>query len=235
MTLRRAVSFLTPVGGATEPTPAAVAWFPVVGALVGLAVGGVWWLAGKAWPPVVAAGLAVAADLALTGLLHLDGLVDAADGLLAPMDRDKRMKAMSEPSIGAFGLGVAAVLLPLRIAALAAMAPSAWLVAGLWCGSRTVMALAVRRMPYARPGGLAESFRGGSATAVGAYGLILAATLASSSGVAAGLTAVAAGLAAAGLVLALARRRIGGFTGDVLGAAGFLFETVGLVVASARW
>jgi len=50
-----------------------------------------------------------------------------------------------------------------------------------------------------------------------------------------GVVAVLAGLAAGTLVVLLALRRIGGFTGDVLGAAGVVTETVALVVASARW
>jgi adenosylcobinamide-GDP ribazoletransferase len=236
MSVRRAVAFLTPMGGAAPPSPAAVAWFPAVGALVGFAVGGVWWLAGEAFPPVVAAVIAVAADLAFTGLLHIDGLVDTADGLLAPMDRERRMAVMAEPGVGAFGVAAAAVVVPLRIACLASIAPTAWLVAGLWCAARTVMAVALRTLRYARPGGLAQSFRGGSGAVVGAYGLGGACALAAVAiGLLPGVASVVAGVAGAGLVLWLAARRIGGFTGDVLGAAGVVAESVGLVVASARW
>src|SRR3954469_8033716 len=98
---RQALSFLTPIGGAATPSPRALPWFPVVGAAIGAALGGVWWLAAGVWPAAaapptgaalggvwglaaevgpaaVAAAVVVAADLALTGLLHLDGLADSA-------------------------------------------------------------------------------------------------------------------------------------------------------------
>ena len=102
--MRRALAFLTPLGGASTPSPGALSWFPLVGALIGVAVGGVWWLAAKGWGPAPAAALAVAADLALTGLLHVDGLADSADGLLPHLDRQRRLEVMAEPGIGAFGL-----------------------------------------------------------------------------------------------------------------------------------
>src|SRR4051794_6097575 len=68
---RQALAFLPPAGGPAVPTPAALRWFGVVGALVGAAVGTVWWGAAHLLPLPVAAVVAVAADAALTGLLHL--------------------------------------------------------------------------------------------------------------------------------------------------------------------
>lgn len=236
--MRRALSFLTAVGGASEPTPEALSWFPAVGAVVGLALGGVWWLADRAWPAFVAAAVVVVADLALTGLLHLDGLVDAADGLLAHLARGRRLEVMAEPGVGAFGAGTAASVLLLRWVALAGLAPSPLLLAGLWCASRSCMAVGALVVPYARPeGGLASSFLGrpGRALplAVGGLGAALALLLAWHL-VVGGPVLVCATLAAAG-VIALAKSRLGGFTGDVLGAAGMVGETVGLLVAVARW
>lgn len=234
--MRRAIAFLTPVGGAAAPSPAAVAWFPVVGVLVGAAVGAVWWGAAQVWPPAVAAAVALAADLALTGLLHLDGLIDSADGLLAPMDRERRLAVMADPGAGAFGVVVAIVVMLLRWSALAALAPSAWLLAGVWCGSRTVMAVALGTIRPARPGGLTEAFRGGSAGPVGAYGMGIGAALSAAAiGLGPGLAATAGVVVGAALVFALAARRIGGITGDVLGAAGVVGEALGLLLAAARW
>ena len=244
--MRRAVAFLTPLGGARSarpPTAAAVGWFPVVGALVGLAVGAVWWGANRIWPPGVAAALAVAADLSLTGLLHFDGLIDTADGLLPPLERDRRLEVMADPTAGAFGVATAIIVILLRWAALAAAPPSVCLVGGIWCASRTVMATALRTLPYARPAGLATSFRedrggGGSlggGGSVGALGLAAATGLAAVAGLSRGVTAVVTVAVAAAAVLWLAQRRLGGFTGDVLGAAGVIGETAGLVVAAARW
>jgi adenosylcobinamide-GDP ribazoletransferase len=212
-----------------------VRWFPVVGILVGLAVGGVWRGAEELWPPAIAAALAVVADLALTGMLHLDGLVDSADGLLPHLSRERRLDVMSEPTVGAFGIVVVTAVLLLRWAALASMGADVWLVAGLWCLSRTAMVALLAALPYARESGLASVFGGTGHAAVVAGGAVAAAVLV---GVAMGWPALAvvcvAGLAVMG-VGALARARLGGFTGDVLGAAGVIAETVGLVVAAARW
>jgi adenosylcobinamide-GDP ribazoletransferase len=240
--MRRALAFLTPLGGAAPPSPATLAWFPPAGAALGLALGLAWLGAGRLWPAAVAAALVVAADLALTGLLHLDGLADAADGLLPPLPPERRLEVMADPAVGAFGAGTVGAVLLLRWAALAAMAPSVWLVAGLWCASRTAMAVAATALPYVRPAGLASSFLGGGpgflggrAEPVALGGAAAALALAVAGRGVGGLAAVAAVGAGAAAVVALARRRVGGFTGDVLGAAGLVGETAGLIVAAARW
>lgn len=231
--MRRALSFLTPLGGATPPAPAALAWFPAVGAVLGLALGGVWWLADLLWAAPVAAAVVVAADLALTGMLHFDGLVDSADGLLPPLEQGRRLEVMADPAAGAFGVGVAVVVVLLRWASLAALAPAPWLLAALWCGSRLVMAVVAAKLPYARPGGLAGAFLDGGRRKVPVAGVLLVGLLAALAG-GDGLAGVVVLAAAAAGVVALAVRRIGGFTGDILGAAGIVGETAGLLAAAAR-
>ncbi|HWD96886.1 MAG TPA: adenosylcobinamide-GDP ribazoletransferase [Acidimicrobiales bacterium] len=239
--MRRAVSFLTPFGRAATPQNTTLAWFPIVGALVGLAVGGLWWLAAKLWLRLLAGAVAVAADLALTGLLHFDGLADAGDGLLAPLTRERRLAAMADPSIGAFGaLTVGAVLL-LRFGAFASLRPSPLVIAGLWCASRTAMVAITEALPYARPDGLVQSFLGARSTLqrgllrgslVG--GIALSAALVVIARGVRGVAALGAELIAIALVALFSRRRIGGYTGDVLGAAGVIGETVGLLALAAR-
>jgi adenosylcobinamide-GDP ribazoletransferase len=236
--MRRALAFLTPLGGPVTPSPRALAWFPAVGAGLGLALGGAWWVAARVWPPGVAAAVVVAADLALTGMLHLDGLVDTADGLLPHLERGRRLEVMADPRAGAFGIGAAGAILLLRWTALTASRPRPLLVAGLWCASRTAMAVGAATVPYARPGGLAAAFvpaDGRRATLLAVTGSAGAAVLAGAGRGVAGVVAVAAAAAASVAVVALARRRLGGFTGDVLGAAGMVAETAGLLVAAARW
>jgi len=212
---RAAVAFLTPLGpgakakAAPAPSSRTMAYFPAVGAALGCAVGWGWRLAGRRLAPLPAAALAVAADAVLTGALHLDGLADAADGLLIA-----------------------------RTSALSSMAPSPALLGAIYCTSRSVMVIGSRALPYARENGLATAFlpaRPGSdaalVTAVAGAGAALA--LAWACRGRQGAEAVLTGWAAGALVLALARRRLGGFTGDVLGAAGTLCETAALVVAAA--
>jgi adenosylcobinamide-GDP ribazoletransferase len=254
--VRAAIAFLTPFGGARPPDAGTFDWFPLVGACLGLALGGWWWVATRAWPSSVAAALVVAADLAITGLLHFDGLMDSADGLLPPLAPGRRLEVMADPHVGAFGVVVAAVVLVVRWASLASLRPGILLLAGLWCLSRTAMAVVARSQPYVRgAGGLAHSFGAAAAGSTGGgaarrvfgtrpgirHWLSLSAGLALAGfllgwwrlgpGLAAGGTAV---LAVTGVVW-WARRRIGGFTGDVLGACGVVAESAGLIVAAARW
>ncbi|HXW38874.1 MAG TPA: adenosylcobinamide-GDP ribazoletransferase, partial [Acidimicrobiales bacterium] len=156
---RAAVSFLTPFGRATEPSASAFAWFPTVGAAMGALLGLLWWAAAHLWPAAVVAAIVVGADLGLTGLLHIDGLVDTADGLLPHLSRERRLAVMREPSIGAFGIAAGAAVLLARFAAIGSIHPSVLLLVGIWCGSRAVMAVAPSLLPYARgDGGLATSF-----------------------------------------------------------------------------
>jgi adenosylcobinamide-GDP ribazoletransferase len=234
--VRRALAFLTPLGAAAVPDARTLGWFPAVGAGIGAAVGAAWWSAEAVWPPLLAAAVVVAVDLAVTGLLHVDGLADTADGLLPQLPRDRRLAVMAEPAVGAYGVTAVVVVLGLRVAAFAALAPDVALVAALWCASRTAMAVTARAVPYVRSGGLATALLGGRWPPVAAVGLAGSMTLAllSDDGGQA-LLAVAGVVVGATAVAAAARRRLGGFTGDVLGAAGLLGETVGLVVAAASW
>ena len=233
--VRQAVAFLTPLGGSRTPSPGALRWFPAVGFGLGLALGAIWWGADQLWPAPVAAAVVLAADLGLTGVLHVDGLMDSADGLLPPLRPERRLEVMAAPDVGAFGVATALAVMLLRWVALASAAPAPLLLAALWCTSRTAMVATAGSLPYARPAGLATSFLGGRWTAPAVAGAVVAVAAAAWWRPLAGPVAVAAAAAGATTVAVLARRRIGGFTGDVLGAGGIVAEPVGLVVASARW
>ena len=234
--MRRAFAFLTMLGGSAEPTPTTFAWFPLVGAVLGLAVGGVWWLTARHGAPALAAAVALAADLALTGLLHVDGLADAGDGLLAPMSRERRLAVMAEPTIGAFGVASVVGVLVLRYAAFASARPAPLLIAALWCASRTAMVTISQVLPYAREGGIVSAFVGGRrwvlvlAIVVGIAGSLALGAHCGRHGV----LSVLGVLLGAGAVALLAKRRLGGYTGDVLGASGIVGETLGLVLWALR-
>jgi adenosylcobinamide-GDP ribazoletransferase len=209
----------------------------VVGAALGLLLGLLWWALGRVMPAGVAAGVVVVADLALTNLLHVDGLADSADGLLPHLPPNRRLEVMAAPDVGAFGISAVAAVLLLRWTALSSLRPAPLLLGALWCLSRTAMAAVPGRLRYARPeGGLATAFIGRAAPA----GLVVLATGAALAlGGAWRSLAGPVALSCAGVgfaaVVVLAERRIGGYTGDVLGAAGMLAETIGLVVATVRW
>ena len=233
--MREALAFLTVVGRPSPPTPRALRWFPLVGAAVGGVVGAAWWLADQAFPAVLAAALVVAVDLAVTGLLHADGLVDAADGLLPHASRERRLEIMRRPDVGAFGVAVLVVVLLTRVGALAARPADVGLIVGLWCASRTLVAVAPAWLPYARDNGLVSALLAEPAAPVVGLAVVPATALAVITVGWVGGAAIGAGLLGGAAVLTLARVRLGGFTGDVLGAAILVVETVGLVVAGARW
>ena len=220
---------------ADPPDRGTLAWFPIVGALIGTALGAVWWGAERLWPAAVAAGLVVAADLAFTGMLHFDGLMDTADGLLPHLPREQRLAVMRQSDVGAYGVTIVVAVIGLRFAALASMQPSVWLLAGIWCASRTTMAVISGALAYVRDHGLATNVVGGAWRPIGLYGLIASVSLGAFAGARLQEAAVASTFVGALVVALLARRRIGGFTGDVLGAAGVVGETVALVIAAAKW
>ena len=225
--MRAALGFLTPLGGARTPSSRALPWFPVVGALVGLGVGGAWWVGTEVWKPAVGAALAIVADLALTGMLHHDGLGDAADGLLPHLPRERRLEVMRQPDIGAFGVAAIGAALLLQYAALSSTAVDVVLLVALLASTRGLAALVLAARPYARPGGLADVFRGRAPVAwVVATGAVVLLAIVEP------LAAVIALLAFTG-VIALGERRLGGYTGDVLGAAIVVAQTAGILAASA--
>jgi adenosylcobinamide-GDP ribazoletransferase len=230
-----ALAFLTVVGGSRAPAPGDLVWFGPVGAGVGAVVALAWWGGSSWWTPVVGAALALVADAAVTGLLHLDGLADSADGLLPPLARERRLEVLRDPRSGAFAVGAVVLVLLLRFAALASAAPDARSVAALasiWCTARVSMAVAAVTVPYARARGLASAFAGASIGPVLAVGVPLALVLAILGGdpwITGVLAAVATAVGAAATIT-FGRARLGGYTGDVLGAAGVIGETVGLLV-----
>lgn len=237
--LASAFGLLTVIGGGRSARAAAVGWFPVVGAALGTSLGIAWWACGRVFPPLVAGGLVVAADLALTGMLHLDGLVDTADGVLPHLDRSRRLAVMAEPQAGAFGVAAAVVVLVVRFAALSSIVPvsvvkGVLLIGGIWVASRSIMALGLVHLPSARESGMAAAFKGSGSLAP-VLGIVVSAVALVAWHAVAAPAVLAAELAGAGAVLLIAVRRLGGQTGDVLGAAGLLGETLALVLASAKW
>jgi adenosylcobinamide-GDP ribazoletransferase len=233
-----AVSFLTRVPtrvGARRPQELAafVPWFPVVGAGVGLAVAAVYAGASQLLPPLPAASLAVVAGVAVTGAFHEDGLGDTADAFAGGWDRDSTVRILKDPRLGTFGVLAVAASLLLRVVAVAALAPAAALAAlpAAHALSRAAAVATMTALPPAAETGLGASYALAlsrrRALAGALAGLAIALALL---GLPALWAAAAAGLA--GFALGrLAVRRIGGVTGDVLGAVQQLGEIMTLLVA----
>lgn len=203
----------------------AVAFFPLVGLLVGVPVA---LLLATPLPTLVAAGLGLAAWVAATGGLHEDGWMDVMDAAFAPVDRERRLEILKDPRVGAHGATGGGVLLLVRFGALAAASPAAALVAPVV--GRWAMGLSLTWAPQARSGGLAASFA--AHPRAGAASLVAVAVLVPV-GIWAGFGAVTGAVGVAG-VAALAWgsflvRRFGGLTGDGHGAVGHLAEVAALV------
>ena len=228
-----AVAFLTVAGRGQSPQARALWWFPVVGAGLGAVLAAIHWGAGELWPLMVVGILVVAADLVLTGGLHLDGLADSADGLLPHLDRDRRLDVMSRPDVGAFAVAAVVVMVAARWAALSVDGIESLSLVPIWAISRTVVAVVPAIVPYARPGGLADPFLAGARHWLVLWLVPAVAALVLIEGVSGAVAAGVAAAAGAGVV-AVAWRRLGGFSGDVLGAAIMVAETAALLALVAN-
>lgn len=215
---------------------AAAAWaWPLVGAGLGGAVGAA--LAGAltlGLPPLAAAALALALGLMLTGALHEDGLADCADGFGGGADRARRLEIMRDSRLGAFGVAALALLLLGKAGLLADL--EGWravaVCAAAGAVSRAPLAAMLRWAPQARANGLAAA-TGRPRLATVAAGLCLALALALALTGGSGALALALAALATLAMAALARRKIGGISGDVLGAAQALGEVAALAALVA--
>ncbi len=236
---RSAVAFLTVVPIAADAGQPGErlgrAYFPAIGALLGLVAGVCFALVAALTAPLIAAVAATAVLAVLTGALHLDGVADAADGLFGGKDVAGRLAVMRDPRVGSFGLVAVILVLVGDVAALASMSPAQALVALVIAGaiSRWALLLMIATLPYVREAGLGVAAAGAHRSFDVALGSAIAAIvglLAWRSAVAAALVAVVIALA----IRAIARSRIGGATGDVYGATAELTQLGALIVFAAH-
>jgi adenosylcobinamide-GDP ribazoletransferase len=236
-----ALGFLTrlpvPAPAAPGGMAAALRYLPAAGALVGAAGALVLLAAGALLPPAPAALLAIAATCALTGALHEDGLADTFDGL-AGGSRERALAIMRDSRIGVFGALALGLVLALKATALAAM-PAGLAAAALVAGhavSRLSCLIVVATSRYARAAGTAGFAAAGVdglpfAAATGALSLAGVLLLAGSGAALAGVAGLAVGHL---LARAAFERRLGGYTGDCLGATQQLSE-VGFYLGVLAW
>ena len=196
--------------------PATIAF---VGCLLAAAIG---------MPPLVASALVVGAVALTSRGLHLDGLADTADGLASGYDHERALAVMRRGDIGPAGAVTALIVVLTQAAAVAALFGSwrgALLVAAAVVASRGVLAMCcAAKVPSARPDGLGATVAGtvpvAAAVAVGVAVVTVTSLAAFATGTAwwRGGLAVVVGFAAALLLLRRCVHRLGGVTGDVLGA-----------------
>ncbi|MDU9002717.1 adenosylcobinamide-GDP ribazoletransferase [Sedimentitalea todarodis] len=208
--------------------------FPVVG----LAIGGMAGMIGVAalalgLPASVSAGLILAIQIGVTGAMHEDGLADTVDGLWGGWTRERRLEIMKDSAIGTYGVLALILSVGLRWMALAALLPlGIWPVIAAAALPRSLLPPLMAGLPHARDDGLSRRV---GAPARGPVAMALMFGLAIG-WFAVGPAIVGAWLLAVALVLALAllaRSRIGGQTGDILGAAEQLGEIAVLLTLLA--
>ena len=217
-------------------------YYPLVGHVVGAAAALVLYGAAQVWSPWIAALLAVAAGVVLTGGFHEDGLADTADGLGGGLTRERRLELMKDSRLGSYGALALGLTLALRVAALAMLAQNSPLLAAVAMLAahglgRAAAVAAMTVMPYGGDPGMAKEGRPDRASWGGLSVAILIALwpLAVLPPVA-GAGGLALGMLVGAIPAWLAWRLIGGRTGDVLGAVeqafevGFLLAVAGLAV-----
>ena len=238
--LRAAVSFLTvlPVANADGSPGERLgrAYFPAIGALVGFVAGVAYVVMTALSTPLAGAAVAVAVLAVLTGALHLDGLADSVDGLMTYGDVARRLEVMRDPRLGSYGVTAIGVIVLLDFAAIASMSPLR-AIAGLTIAgalSRLATLAIIAFVPYVRAAGLGvaawEPERRGIDLAVGGGCAVVVCLLDWRRALVA-LPIVA--LVAVSLAV-IARRRIGGATGDICGATAELCQLATLLVFAVR-
>jgi len=239
MGLISALGFLTriPVGRRaleTKSLARAVAYFPLVGLLLGFIIAGADYGMRLVFPELLSSAMVVALLMLFTGALHFEGFVDSCDGLFGGHSRERRLEIMRRKNVGAYAIAGGALLLLLKCAAISSLPADAgrfWVLALFPCMSRWGMALAVGLFPYARQEGLGTAFRHSSPIQIAIAGIIAL--------MAAGLLGSTAGLILFSVATVLALllgygicRMLGGLTGDTYGAINESIEVALLLVAA---
>jgi len=210
------------------------AWFPSAGALIGLAVGGAGAALWHITTPLVAGAVAVTMGLLITGAFHEDGLGDVADGFGGGHTVERRLEIMKDSRHGTYGVAAMSASILVRVAALGTMPGPAALFASAVAAhvlARTAAVVLMAAAPLARHRGLGADYGQSTTWRVATITLISGTVLAALVvrwWVAPLLLAALIGAAGTGV---LARRKIGGISGDVLGAAEQVAECLVLIVA----
>ena len=226
---RRADPAADPASSAAAPTAAqsaaAVSCYPLVGTLIGAFAGIVFCLAHLVFPVALAVVLAVATTLLVTGALHEDGFADTCDGLGGGATRERALEIMRDPRLGTYGAAGLGLVLATKVLALVAAPVEVipWLLAAGHAASRASMALALASGTYARTAGIAAPLAEASPPSGRiAFAVLIGLAASGTLLVEAPPLALFAGLVGLALGHLLVRRayerKLGGYTGDCLGA-----------------
>jgi adenosylcobinamide-GDP ribazoletransferase len=234
-----ALSFLTriPVRHNHEPNIGSSApWFPVVGVAVGAIVGAIAWGVSNLTSPLVGAAVGVLAGVLITGAFHEDGLADIADAFVGGWSIEDRLRILKDPLHGSYGVAALSGSIVLRIAALGSMKPEHMFVAAIaaHCLARTGALVLMLTTALAHHDGLGADYVRTLPIARAFLGIIFALVIGFIALDVWVIAAVVATIVGASVIRWWAQRKIGGITGDVLGAAEQISEALIYVALSAR-
>ncbi len=209
-------------------------YFPIAGLFIGLALTGINGLLGFLnFPRLATDAILIVSLIAITGGMHLDGLADTSDALLSVRNKDEMLQIMRDPHIGVMGvIGIISILL-LKIAFLFSLDP-ALVPAGLvliCVLSRWSLVLALFLFPYARQEGKAKVFSEGINSKIFILATIIVFVCALVTAGLKGLLILGIITLCACLINKLIIKKIGGITGDTLGASVEINETLTLFCA----
>ena len=219
----------------TRPAGKAVAYYPLVGFGMGLLLVGTGWIFYTLLPARVASALVLVVWVALTGMLHLDGFMDACDGLLPPRDPTRRLEIMKDSRVGAFGVVGGVLLLLVKFSGLASLPDGhRWVV--LICVpvlGRWGVTWAMAHYPLARKEGLGVFFKEGLGWTQIVIASIIAGVIVVGLLGLPGVLLIGVAWVTTLLVARLAIVRVGGLTGDIYGTICESVEAVMLITIVA--
>ena len=234
-----ALSFLTriPVRYKHEPSIGLAApWFPFVGIVVGAIVGGVARGASNLTTPLVGAAVAVLVGVLITGAFHEDGLADIADAFVGGWSTEDRLRILKDPLHGSYGVATMCGSIVLRVCALSAIAPNQMFTAAIaaHCLARAGALALMLTTSLARHEGLGSDYVKSLRRSPAIISLLVSLFLVIFLIGVWSIAVVVATIAGAMTIRWWSNKKIGGITGDVLGAAEQVSETLILIVLSAR-
>ena len=214
----------------------AAAFFPVTGFIIAIPPAIVWYITSLYLPAIIAAGLAIGLTLLITGGLHEDGFADCADGLGATPEREKALEIMRDSRIGTYGSLALIFSVGLRWAALSSLGPLNGVLALLICNTsaRAIMTIAMQFSSYARPDGLGKQANE-IPTSAFFIAMGMAFIIAAILGWHWGIIAILFASLTAWLFMKHLETRLGGYTGDGLGAMEQIAEITILITLAGAW
>lgn len=227
VTAVRTLSILPVPGKECSNCASSLPWFPVAGLLLGGILAGIGILC-RSIPADATAAILLTAGVLLTRGFHLDGLADCADGFGGGYTRERVLEIMKDSSIGVFGAAAVSLSLIIKFVAFRNLAATGQLgiIVTAYTVSRALQVEQMVRLPYARATGTAELFVKGAKPVHRLIALTTAAALAVLLSGAAGVVCLTAAWLASFCFGRYCKKRIGGITGDLLGAGSELAETL---------